>query len=158
MWRNKTEERKQVLRKISKLGYEVGYYKHIEGVGWVDKEKNELYDSAVKLKIEREFNEVYTHSVEIGRKKRQVDDAHGLSKASKSTRHQIRSVKIDNDVEEDLESLVNTNFSMKKSVLGQPGLTKRSSAISKKGPVEKPHHMDYPSFLRLFSGKRKKKR
>ena len=68
--KNKKEEVEDRVKTAEELGYEVGYFGHLE-IGWVRKEKKRLLDNQTKLKKDKILR-AYEKGKEIGAKKRLV--------------------------------------------------------------------------------------
>ncbi len=64
--------KEELARDAYKLGFEVGYYKHYEAVGWVKKEKRRIEDLAKKLGVLDEIMKVYERGKEDGERKKSV--------------------------------------------------------------------------------------
>ncbi len=62
----------ELAREAYKLGFEVGYYKHYESVGWVKKERRRIESEAQELGILDEINEMYRRGKEDGARKKSV--------------------------------------------------------------------------------------
>ncbi|MHC1566718.1 MAG: ATPase domain-containing protein [Candidatus Syntropharchaeia archaeon] len=54
----KSDRRKELLKKIYRLGFEVGYHGHFE-IGWVSERYRELLEEARKHGLEREAEDYY---------------------------------------------------------------------------------------------------
>ena len=75
MFRKNTQkvEKKALLERAYKLGFEVGYYKHYESVGWVKKEMEKIIEEAKRLKIIEEIKKAYERGKIDGKKKKSID-------------------------------------------------------------------------------------
>ncbi|NPA74917.1 MAG: hypothetical protein GXO25_02400 [Euryarchaeota archaeon] len=68
----KQQHGEELVREAYKLGFEVGYYKHYESVGWVKKERRKIEAEAEKLGIlERVISAYKRGKVDGARKKSQ---------------------------------------------------------------------------------------
>lgn len=68
--REPKDEVKVLLFEIARLGFEVGYLGHIEGVGWVRTKLDQLESQAKELGVPDEMREKYELSKELGKKRR----------------------------------------------------------------------------------------
>jgi len=64
------ENARILLQEIARLGFEVGYLGHLEGIGWVSKKLKELEARAVQLGIQDQAKEKYRLAKELGKKRR----------------------------------------------------------------------------------------
>ncbi len=64
---------KDLIKKAYALGYEVGYYKHYEYIGWVRKIWNEIEEKASAAGIEEEIKKAYARGKADGERKRSLD-------------------------------------------------------------------------------------
>ena len=65
-----SDDAKMLLIEASKLGFEIGYLGHMEGIGWVKKKIREMEDKASELGVLDEMVQKYSLSKELGRKRR----------------------------------------------------------------------------------------
>ncbi len=81
MFRKKPQkvERKTLVERAYKLGFEVGYYKHYESVGWVKKEMEKIIEEAKRLKIVEEIKKAYKKGKIDGKRKKSIDMLSGES-------------------------------------------------------------------------------
>ncbi len=70
--KKKIEEAKTLLRRAYALGFEVGYYRHYESVGWVKKELRRLEEEAEKLGIKKRLLDIYLKGKADGERKRSI--------------------------------------------------------------------------------------
>jgi len=78
--KGKDENIRDVLKRGYILGYEVGYYKHQEAVGWVKKELRRLEEEAEKAGILEEFLKAYRRGKIDGGRKRIIEIREGREK------------------------------------------------------------------------------
>ena len=67
------EEKKNLIKKSYALGFEVGYYKHYESVGWVKKAWREIERLAEEMDAEEEVKNAYKKGKIEGERKRSID-------------------------------------------------------------------------------------
>ena len=82
----KKEQKRDVLKRAYALGFEVGYYKHYESVGWVKKEKRALEEKAREIGIVIEFSETYNRGKEDGERKKSTGMIEEKSELVENTR------------------------------------------------------------------------
>ncbi|MEM2838853.1 MAG: hypothetical protein QXE18_02005 [Thermoplasmata archaeon] len=68
--RENNESARILLQEIARLGFEVGYLGHLEGIGWVSKKLKELEAKSAKLGILEQAKEKYSLAKELGKKRR----------------------------------------------------------------------------------------
>ncbi len=71
--KNKVDEKKELLKEAYKLGFEVGYYRHYESVGWVRRKREEIESIAVQEGILDKVREAYDRGKVDGERKKSVD-------------------------------------------------------------------------------------
>ncbi len=71
--KKKKIDKKALIKKAYVLGFEVGYYKHYEAVGWVRREREKLEKLALEYGIEREIREAYNRGKLEGEKRKSLD-------------------------------------------------------------------------------------
>ena len=62
------KKKKALLRKAYSLGYEVGYFKHFEGMAWIQDILGELRRKGKRLNCQDEVESNYTEGIEAGRR------------------------------------------------------------------------------------------
>ncbi len=119
-------EKELLLKKSFKLGFEVGYFHHFEGAGWVAEEKFELEEIGKKLKIEEMASLEYERGKREGVKKRARDDANIGKKEPGKKKERLE------------------KFSIFKDVLNTP------SFLEKPGMLTVLKRLKTPGIVRLF--------
>ncbi len=96
--KRKNEERaKEILKEAYKLGFEVGYYRHYESVGWVRKKREELEHAAAVEGISSELVKAYERGKVDGERKKSKDmvtDKKVLAKTKHTPAHGIEAISI----------------------------------------------------------------
>jgi len=64
---------KEILKEAYKLGFEVGYYRHYESVGWVRRRREELEHEAAIEEISSELVKAYERGKVDGERKKSKD-------------------------------------------------------------------------------------
>lgn len=72
---SKSDDAKMLLIEASKLGFEIGYLGHMEGIGWVKKKIRKMEDKASDLGVLDEMTHKFNLAKELG-KKRRLQTAH----------------------------------------------------------------------------------
>src|SRR4030042_1495814 len=76
---------RELILNISKLGFEVGYFGHLEGVGWVKQRLREIEEEAADLGLLEEVQEKYEMAKDLGKKRREkVNQTPGKNEAIKA--------------------------------------------------------------------------
>jgi|GEM_PF-1632763 len=75
--KRKEEMAQNIIKRAYILGYEVGYYRHQEAVGWVKKELRRLEEEAEKAGVLDEFIKAYKRGKIDGGKKRIIEIGEG---------------------------------------------------------------------------------
>ncbi|MCD6371022.1 MAG: hypothetical protein J7L63_05980, partial [Thermoplasmata archaeon] len=70
--RRKQEKIKALLRKAYALGYQAGYYRHYESVGWIKRELRKIEEMAEALGIKEKAMEIYRKGKLDGERKRSI--------------------------------------------------------------------------------------
>ncbi len=70
--RRKQEKIKALLQRAYTLGFEVGYYRHYESVGWVKRELRKIEETANRLGVRERALEVYRKGKTDGERKRSI--------------------------------------------------------------------------------------
>ena len=68
--RDNKDNARVVLLEVARLGFEVGYLGHLEGVGWVSKKLRDLEVKASTLGVLEQSKEKYRLAKELGKKRR----------------------------------------------------------------------------------------
>lgn len=68
--RESKESARILLQEIARLGFEVGYLGHLEGIGWVSKKLKEFEARSAQLGISQQAKEKYNLAKELGKKRR----------------------------------------------------------------------------------------
>lgn len=68
--RDGNESARVLLQEIARLGFEVGYLGHLEGIGWVSKKLKELEARSAQLGVSEQAKEKYRLAKELGKKRR----------------------------------------------------------------------------------------
>ena len=71
--KKKKVDAREVIKKAYILGFEVGYYKHYDSVGWVRRERDRIEELAEKIGIEKEVERAYRRGISDGATKREQD-------------------------------------------------------------------------------------
>ena len=71
--RKREVEKKELLKKAYALGFEVGYYRHYEAVGWVRREREKIESLASRYGIEVEVRRAYERGKADGERKKSTD-------------------------------------------------------------------------------------
>ncbi len=84
------KEEKEILKKAYLLGYEVGYYKHYDAVGWVKKEREEIEKAGEKYGIVDEIHTAYQRGKVDGERKKSQDLTQEKKVVVKERHHPVR--------------------------------------------------------------------
>lgn len=79
------EAKKALLNETFRLGYEVGYFNHVEWFGWVAKEKDKLLKNATQFALVNEALSHYKQGYQAGHKKR-LNDLYNIVKKKVSNK------------------------------------------------------------------------
>ena len=71
--KKKREESKELLKKAYMLGFEVGYYRHYESVGWVKKKRDAIENEAIAQNLVEEMRKAYQRGKIDGERKKSQD-------------------------------------------------------------------------------------
>ncbi|MCD6276150.1 MAG: hypothetical protein J7J42_05350 [Thermoplasmata archaeon] len=82
--RKKKERIQKLMERAYALGFEVGYYKHYESVGWVKRELRRIEEEAKKLGIWEKILEIYRRGRADGERKRAMFLIEGEARAETS--------------------------------------------------------------------------
>ena len=84
------DEKKELLKQAYLLGYEVGYYKHYEAVGWVRKKREELEKIAEDYGLQEEVKKAYDRGKIDGERKKSQDLVQEKKVLVKERHHPVR--------------------------------------------------------------------
>lgn len=76
--RGNKEDKKALLKKAYDLGYEVGYYGHMEDISWIKEERETILEKA--LEIGMDLEEV-TRAYQLGKKRGALDRRQKIQQA-----------------------------------------------------------------------------
>ncbi len=141
-------DKKKVLRELYILGYEVGYYGHLDTVGWVRKEKERLIEEGVKLGVKGELLvEIYERGVSRGRREKERKISFMLGKEFLE--------RIEEEIGKEKGALYQVRMQRIKGILRTPEIVYGAEALLRPSPTIKP-----PSFLYYLpkAYRRRKKR
>lgn len=154
----RSSKEKGILRRVYKLGFEVGYHKHFE-MGAILEKYNLLLDKASEFDREEEAKKYYKKGKVDGEKKREKDLAEGLSKRGLSKEKTKKRKSYDykkyakSDINKD-EGYKDLNFSH--SVEFAP--TKEPDITSAPSSLNRTEAISLPSFLEFFHKSSKRER
>jgi len=168
---------RDLLERVHKLGYEVGYYHHVEGVGWVDEELSEIRGLAKAQKLEDMVDAQYKQGKLEGKKAASEDMAKGMSKTGKAGEEQKRpAVRSKNEDEEDAKAERGEDVERKKtrrkeeirsdwrdpgedrSAISKPTALSKPGVLDRTRATERPSHSDMPEMMSLSRKRRKSNR
>jgi hypothetical protein len=132
--KTKEAEQQELLKKIYKLGVDVGYFSHSE-FGWVHREYVKLQSEAQKLGIDHLIKTYYEKGKAVGAEHKKHDISTGLGKELEKKETILKT-----------KQKTNTILLRKKS----QETTSRLSEEPTKTPLitsEKPHIADIPQFI-----------
>ncbi len=129
------KDSKKILRELYILGYEVGYYGHLDTVGWVRREKERLIEEGIKLGIRGELLiEIYEKGVSKGRAEKERKLSFMLGKEFLE--------RVEKEIAKEKGALYQVRLQKIKGVLRVPEIVYGSEALLRPTPTLRP-----PSFL-----------
>ncbi len=66
-------KREEIIEKAYRLGFEVGYFDHLEDIGWVQRRRRSLGTQASRIGAQEDVGEAYLRGVESGDERRQSE-------------------------------------------------------------------------------------
>ena len=154
----KSSKEKGLLRRVYKLGFEVGYHKHFE-MGAISEKYSLLLDKTSEFDLEEEAKKYYKKGKIDGEKKREKDLAEGLSKRGLSKEKTKKRKSFDykryakSDINKDERSKdLNFSHSVECAPTKEPDITSAPSSLNRTEAIS------LPSFLELFHKPSKKEK
>jgi hypothetical protein len=99
-----SENAKKVIRRAYRLGYEVGYFNHLEDFWWVAKEKDILWKVGRKYGILDKVIEEYKRGLNEGREKKRRDLRAIIAKRIEQIRYPSHTHSIEQNIHTDISS------------------------------------------------------
>ena len=152
---SKPPEEKKLIKEMYRLGYNVGYHKHLE-MGRIIQRYNALVEKANKIGCENRAKSYYKRGKDAGGKKREKEITSGLGKSNFDKQKDIEKfdkITTNDDIKDGCNS--KDKVTPKKYTYSP---TKRPEAMSLPSSIERIETTELPSFLEPFHKSIKKEK